>query len=189
MMGPEQWRPIAALIDNLWKDEFDEVREAAYFRALGHLEPEHVQQAVLNIAGAKAITSPRVSTGGTYLPAAQTIAVEATAIARIGTWPWAREQLHRLLTDVRSVAEDRMISTRSIERFVDTDVVVPFASLQERCPAWGPRICELVEELGVRGLVLFGFGEHNERLARVWWARRAMGPDAHTAGELVEATP
>lgn len=69
--APAWWRETAALIDNVWKDEFEPARSIAYFAVLGDLDPDAVREAVLELARRG---------GGPNCPGAAEIAGEARAL-------------------------------------------------------------------------------------------------------------
>lgn len=83
---PLAWRKVIALIENLWKDEFDVYREAAYVGVLSTagITPEQAHQAIVSLGG---------QPGDAWAPSSQEIAREVHRLEHIGTWQWAEEQI------------------------------------------------------------------------------------------------
>lgn len=83
-MTPEEFAPIAALIDNSCKDGFDDGREAAFALVLGRYPALDVRQAVINVLG---------KPGPAWAPSTREIAAEIHAVQFVGTSEWARQTL------------------------------------------------------------------------------------------------
>lgn len=93
---PRSFAEVAAMIDNLWKDEFDRAREAMYaesWRRAG-FTPAELGEAVWAIS-----TRP----GGAWSPSVQEIAAEVRAQRFVGTTAWARDRVRALL---RALSKD-----------------------------------------------------------------------------------
>ncbi len=97
-MTHQEWQKLTALIENLWKDEFDDARSSAYFAALGHHPSGIVREAVLNLAR---------EPGGAFMPSSQQLAAAIRPLLYVGTAPWAMEQLQ---------AFARRSSVRAVDR-------------------------------------------------------------------------
>lgn len=82
-MIPTEFAPIAALIDNCCKDDFDDGREAAYALVLSSYAAVDVRQAVVNLLGRP---------GPAWVPSSQEIAAEVHAVRFVGTPEWARRR-------------------------------------------------------------------------------------------------
>lgn len=95
-MTTKEFGPIAALIDNCCKDDFDEVREGAYALVLAPLPAPDVRQAVLNLLGRP---------GGAWVPSTREIAAEVHAVQFVGTPQWAGQRLGALVpSELRNTA-------------------------------------------------------------------------------------
>lgn len=165
-MNLEQWRPIAARIESLWKDEFDEGREAAYFEALARYPAALVQAAVIELGGRP---------GGPFLPSAPEIAAAIADQARIGLWPWAHDQIYRVAAEV--LAGDEW--TRRPE------AVLPHGArvmLEDAHPIYGPILADVAQQFGLATIYRHGthggFRSHTFRLA---WESLAPKPDTTRA--------
>lgn len=88
----ESFAAIAALIDNLFKDDFDPGREAAYLTALVRVRPritaEELEAAVYAIAGRP---------GGPFAPSPPQLVAEVHAHRHVGTAKWAQERIAALI--------------------------------------------------------------------------------------------
>lgn len=172
-MRVEEWGPITAFMENAWKDEFDDGRFVAYWKALGHLPAEVVDAAVTALAGGRAITCPPVSAAGAYLPSSETIARECAAQGYIGTWGWASTQIANWIEAAR-VAKYRRSGTYEL---ADSDLTQELRyELLTVHEQHGRKLVGLVES--------FGLGEVCRRYAAsVGWWREARHRWDHLALE------
>jgi hypothetical protein len=170
-MTTQEWGPIAAFIENTWKDDFDRDREDAYYLALNHLSADTVLSAVVALAGGRALSKPPVSAGGSYLPSAETIARECAAWDFIGTWTWARQQIGAWVAVIRGevVRAEGMLRVRA-EHYT----VARREALEAVHPEHGPKLVALVESFGLAYIARHGWEGHSLHEGQHRWATLAL---------------
>jgi hypothetical protein len=174
-MTEQEWGPIAALIDNSWKDHFDRIRAAAYYTSLQHWPASIVREAVVRLAGARAHTIPPVSAAGAYSPSAETIARECEAINFVGTWPWAMYALELWLRPILAEHVRTTSHWRLRDDELTDDMRNQLLDMHPEHPEHGARLLALVESFGVEILCAARNSAWFKRQARLRWARLLNG--------------
>lgn len=131
-MTPEEFAPIAALIDNSCKDDFDEARELAYGEVLARYDAGDVRAAVVDLLG--------VGRGSAWAPSTDEIAQAIAKVRRVGTPDWIFEQLTVLVAGlVRYSPEGQdALCTRKLR---GEHIAEQIAAIH---PDFGPALAEVV---------------------------------------------
>lgn len=136
-LTPEQWAALAALIENCWKDDFDDARADAYYQALSHFDADELHAAVLDVAGRP---------GGAFIPSTQEIAAVVHAARKLGSWQWAHDTLVEAVR--RTLATDGDMALDYANGRLPGCPDVLRDELLDVGGRHGPRLVEFVEQCG-----------------------------------------
>lgn len=161
-MNPTEWPPVAALIDNLWKDDFDDAMESAYFTVFERhgLAADEIREAVLDLAG---------QPGGAFAPSVQEIARAVHRRRRIGTLEWVQEMCAAAYAE--TVRGDDELAMAWLQDRAPAEYL---AWLQARDPVWGPRLVSFVHDVGPRTACSPTDWESRRGLIKRAWAKAGL---------------
>lgn len=161
-MTQAEWGPCAALLENLYKDAFDDVRAEAYYDVLHIFDAQHVRRAIVNITA-----TPARPGQGAWIPSAREIATEVHALRAIGTWPWAYEQLRTLFTD--HITHDQAAAFEYYRRGTVPDAMLEAVDALDR--EYAIELRAFIVTYGIRRLVESASSDYDRALFGREWAR------------------